>query len=165
MPLNLKLIRYGSLNPRQQENYNYQKLSGLLADYGFVTMRLTDDWKGADMIAQHIDGDTFLKIQLKGRLTFCVKYEGRGLYIAFRRGKDWYLYPHDEIMARVNAVVKFTHTPTWKSGGEYTFAGLTKPLLQILNPYQIEPSRNRQPKLKSFDDDDVSHNGRHPTPQ
>jgi hypothetical protein len=65
MPLNLKLIRYGSLKPRQQENYNYQKLSALLADYGFVTMRLSDDWKGADMIAQHIDGDTFLKFSLR----------------------------------------------------------------------------------------------------
>jgi hypothetical protein len=51
MPLNLKLISYASLNPRQKENYNYQKLSALLADYGFVTMRLSDDWRGADMIA------------------------------------------------------------------------------------------------------------------
>ena|SRR5215213_4212119 len=165
MPLNLELIRYGSLNPRQQENYNYQKLSGLLADYGFVTMRLSDDWKGADMIAQHIDGDTFLKIQLKGRLTFCGKYEGRGLYIAFRRNKDWYLYPHDEIMTRVDAVVKFRTTPTWKSDEEYSFAGPTKPLLQILNPYQIEPSRNRQPKLKSFEDDDASNEGMHSAPR
>jgi len=93
MSLNLALIRYGSLNARQKENYNYQKLSALLADYGFVTMRLSDDWNGADMIAQHVDGDTFLKIQLKGRLTFCKKYEGRNLHVAFRRGKDWYLLP------------------------------------------------------------------------
>ena len=52
MSLNLELITYSSLNPRQKENYNYQKLSALLADYGFVTMRLSDDWQGADMIAQ-----------------------------------------------------------------------------------------------------------------
>jgi hypothetical protein len=80
MPLNLKLIKYASLNSRQKENYNYQKLSALLADYGFVTMRLSDDWKGADMIAQHIDGETFLKIQLKSRLTFCMKYQTGALY-------------------------------------------------------------------------------------
>jgi hypothetical protein len=158
MPLNLKLIRYGSLNPRQRENYNYQKLSALLADYGFVTMRLSDDWKGADLIAQHIDGDTFLKIQLKGRLTFCMKYQDRGLYIAFRRGKDWYLYPHDEMLAKVDAVVKFRRNPSWKNGGDYSFAKLTKPLLQILNPYQIEPSRNLKPKLKSFDEHDAASN-------
>src|SRR5215213_3290356 len=156
MPLNLKLIRYGSLNKRQKENYNYQKFSALLADYGFVTMRLSDDWNGADMIAQHVDGNTFLKIQLKGRLTFCMKYEGKGLYVAFRSGKDWYLYPHDEILARVHSAVKFRNTLAWKNGREYSFAKLTKPLLQILNPYQIEHSRNLQPKLKSFDERDAA---------
>lgn len=151
MPLNLQLIKYGSLNARQKENYNYQKLSALLADYGFVTMRLSDDWKGADLIAQHVDGDTFLKIQLKSRLTFCEKYKGRGLYIAFRRLNDWYLYPHDEILEKVDAVVKFRITPSWKTGGDYSFAKLTKSLSQILDPYQIEPSRNLQQKLKLDD--------------
>lgn len=151
MPLNLKLIKYTSLNPRQRENYNYHKLSALLADYGFVTMRLSDDWKGADMIAQHIDGDTFLKIQLKSRLTFCAKYKDRGLHIAFRHGKDWYLYPHDEMLVKVDAIVKFTGTPSWANGGDYSFARLTKLLSQLLNPYQIEHSRNRQPKLANLE--------------
>lgn len=151
MPLNLKLIRYGSLNPRQKENYNYQKLSALLADYGFVTMRLSDDWNGADLIAQHINGDTFLKIQLKGRLTFCKKYMGKGIYIAFRRGRDWYLYPHDEMLEKVERIVKFKHTSSWANDGTQSFAKLTKPLFQILNPYQIEPSRNLQRKLELDD--------------
>jgi len=151
MPLNLKLITYSSLNPRQKENYNYQKLSALLADYGFVTMRLSDDWRGADMIAQHIDGDTFLKIQLKSRLTFCVKYQEKGIHIAFRRGKDWYLYPHDEMLPKIDAVIKFTNTSSWKIGGECSVARLTKPLFQLLNPYQIEHSRNLQPKLKNLE--------------
>jgi hypothetical protein len=151
MPLNLELIKYASLNPRQKENYNYQKLSALLADYGFVTMRLSDDWRGADMIAQHIDGDTFLKIQLKSRLTFCVKYQEKSLHIAFRRGKDWYLYPHDEMLPKIDAVINFTGTSSWKIGGECSVARLTKPLFQILNPYQIEHSRNRQPKLTNLE--------------
>jgi hypothetical protein len=55
-------------------------------------------------------------------------------------------------LARVDAIVKFRNTSTWKNDGDYSFAKLTKPLLQILNPYQIEPSRNQQPKLKSFDE-------------
>ena len=151
MPLNLKLITYANLNPRQKENYNYQKLSALLADYGFVTMRLSDDWQGADMIAQHINGDTFLKIQLKSRLTFCMKYQDKGIYIAFRRGKDWYLYPHDEMLPKIDAVIKFTSTSSWKIGGECSIARLTKLLFQLLNPYQIEHSRNLQPKLKNLE--------------
>ena len=73
----LKPVIYDSLNSRQQENYNYQKLAGVLADFGFITHRLSDDWNGADMIAQHINGDSFIKIQLKGRLTFSKKYEGK----------------------------------------------------------------------------------------
>ena len=58
------------LNPREKENYNFLKVSAVLADYGFVTMRLSSDWQGADFIAQHLDGETFLKVQLKSRLTF-----------------------------------------------------------------------------------------------
>ena len=62
----LSRIAYHDLNARQQENYNFVKLSAVLADYGFVTMRLSADWQGADLIAQHVDGATFLKIQLSG---------------------------------------------------------------------------------------------------
>ncbi len=48
MPLNLTRIRYIELDARQKENYNYQKLAAVLADYGFVTMRLSSDWRGAE---------------------------------------------------------------------------------------------------------------------
>ena len=67
MPHSLQRVRYEDLSSRQQESHNFQKASAVLADYGFTTIRLTDDWRGADFIAQHIDGTTFLKVQLKGR--------------------------------------------------------------------------------------------------
>lgn len=79
-------IEYRSLNSRQQENYNFQKVAALLADYGFNCLRLSDDWQGADFIACHIDGQTFLKVQLKGRLTIDKKYVGKGIHIAFLHG-------------------------------------------------------------------------------
>jgi len=60
--MKLKHIDYVSLNSRQKENFNFQKVSGVLADYGFSTVRLTQDWRGADFIAQHSDGVTFLKV-------------------------------------------------------------------------------------------------------
>jgi hypothetical protein len=84
MRLGLKRIEYSKLNARQKENHNYQKVSALLADYGFVTLRLSDDWRGADFIAQHIDGETFLKVQLKSRLTLRQDYVGKDLFVAFR---------------------------------------------------------------------------------
>jgi len=151
MPLKLTRIQYKQLNAKQKENYNYQKLSAVLADYGFVTMRLTADWNGADLIAQHIDGDTILKIQLKGRLTFCGKYIGKGLHLAFPYKGDWYLYPHDELLERVHAMNGIKATSAWVESGVYTFASLTRALSQILIPYQIEPTRNRQLKLKLRD--------------
>ncbi len=60
--LNLKKVSYNDLNSRQKENYNYAHVTAVLADYGFTTMRLTDDWQGADFIAQHIDGEQFIKV-------------------------------------------------------------------------------------------------------
>jgi hypothetical protein len=144
MALNLTRIRYKDLDARQKENYNYQKLAAVLADYGFVTMRLSSDWKGADLIAQHINGDTIL-VQLKGRLTFCQKYIGKGLYIAFPRRGDWYLYPHDEFLEEVNAISRIKNTPSWTKKGIYSFPSLSKKLYQLLNQYQVEP---RQLKLQ-----------------
>lgn len=70
-------INYEELNTKQKENYNFQKISAHLADYGFNCLRLSDDWQGADFIACHISGSQFLKVQLKGRLTVNKKYEGR----------------------------------------------------------------------------------------
>jgi hypothetical protein len=147
MALNLTRISYKDLDARQKENYNYQKLSAVLADYGFVTMRLSSDWKGADLIAQHIKGDTIL-IQLKGRLTFCQKYIGQGLYIAFPRRGEWYIYPHDELLEKVNAIIGIKSTPSWTEKGVCSFASLSKRLYKLLNQYQIEP---RQLKLKMQD--------------
>lgn len=146
MPLKLTRIQYRQLNARQKENYNYQKLSALLADYGFVTIKLSSDWKGADLIAQHIDGDTVL-IQLKARLMFCKKYIGKELYIAFPYGNAWYLYPHDELLEKVHTLNGIKSTSTWTESGVYSFASLTKPLSQLLNPYQVEPSRQLKLKL------------------
>ncbi len=97
MTLKLSHINYSSLNARQKENFNFQKVSAVLADYGFVTIRLSDDWQGADFIAQHVDGETFIKVQLKGRLTFEKKYQGKDLYVAFHSNGSWYLFPHDEV--------------------------------------------------------------------
>jgi hypothetical protein len=77
--MNLTRVSYDDLNPRQKENFNFAKLAAQLADYGFAALRLSDDWKGADLIAVHIDGEKDIKVQLKGRLTFERKYLGRSL--------------------------------------------------------------------------------------
>jgi hypothetical protein len=141
MPLTLTHIRYADLNGRQQENFNYQKVSAVLADYGFVTLRLSDDWQGADFIAQHVDGETFVKVQLKGRLTFSKKYIGKGLYVAFHTKGDWFLYPHDDLLKVVLAVTGIGKTRSWKKKrGGYSFPRLSRQLRELLTPYKIAGS-------------------------
>ena len=122
MPLNLSRTDYSDLNSRQRENYNFQKLSAVLADYGFATLRLSDDWSYADFLAQHVDGGTILRIQLKGRLLFDKKYMGKELVIAFPDGDHWYLCPHDEVLDLVlTETGTMTGTKSWDEHGQYSF--------------------------------------------
>ena len=130
-------VEYSALNARQQESYNFAKVSAVLADYGFTTIRLTDDWQGADFIAQHIDGETFLKVQLKGRATIDKKYVGKGIFIAFRDGDDWFLYPHDEVVDVLIAETGIEGTESWAERGHYNFPRLSRDLRAILDSYRL----------------------------
>lgn len=131
-------VQYADLNARQKENYNFQKISAVLADFGFVTLRLTDDWQGADFIAQHINGETFLKVQLKGRLTFDRKYIGKDLYVAFEHQGAWYLYPHDELLNKVLLETNtMSGTLSWEQRGRYSWNSLSQQLLSLLEPFRI----------------------------
>ncbi len=44
--MKLQRIQYAELNSRQQEIFNFQKVAGLLADFGFNCIKLADDWQG-----------------------------------------------------------------------------------------------------------------------
>lgn len=94
---------YSDLNSRQKENFNFHKVAARLADYGFNCLRLTDDWQGADFIACHINGDTFLKVQLKGRFVIERKYQGKDIHIAFIHGDTVYLYNHDQLVSHLES--------------------------------------------------------------
>ena len=136
MTTTLQPIDYSQLNARQKECYNFQKVSALLADYGFATIRLSSDWQGADFIAQHLDG-TFLKVQLKGRLVLDRKYEGQNLYLCFRDGAQWYLYPHDEVMTLLLASTEITTTDSWQQHGGYSWPGLSLNIQKLLAPWRL----------------------------
>lgn len=129
-------IRYEKLNAKQKERYNYQKVSAVLADYGFITIPLSDDWNGADFLAVPIQGDV-LKIQLKGRLTFMKKYLGKGLHICFRDENSWFLYPHDEFLAQVSLDSSIQDTESWRDEGAYSFPKLSVRLREQLLAFKI----------------------------
>ena len=141
-----KKIGYAELNSRQQENYNFQKVAAHLADYGFNCLRLSDDWQGADFIACHRDGETFLKVQLKGRLEIDQKYSGKEIYIAFTHtnsdgSKVFYVYPHDEVRDLLLEYGKKKGTViesiSWKEKGGYSWGYLSADIKELLQPYKV----------------------------
>ena len=138
-------ISYRELNARQKENFNFQKVSAVLADYGFVTFRLSDDWQGADFIALRISGEV-LRVQLKSRLAFFEKYRGKGLHVAFADRETWYLYPHDDLLDQVLQNTKIRSSASWKSGG-YTFSKLSRQLRELLEPYKISGDTSAIPNV------------------
>ncbi len=131
-------ITYSKLNAKQKEIYNFQKVSALFADYGYTTIKLSDDWSGADFIALHFNNKDILRVQLKGRLTFEKKYKKKNLHICFhdKLSDDWYLYSHDEVLKKVNSTIK--SSKYWNIHGSYSFPRLSVNLKKILSNYIIE---------------------------
>lgn len=137
-----KPIAYEDLNSPQQETYNFHKIAARLADYGFNCIPLNDDWLGADFLASHVDGKTFLKVQQKGRFEVNKKYFGKDLYIAFRHKKtdNVYVYPHDLIRQKLiewgKEKGKLVDTESWKRGS-FHWESPTKEHLKLLEPYKF----------------------------
>ena len=108
-------VNYQELNAKQKENYNYHKVASALADYGYDSMRLNNDWKGADFIA--VKGDDMLKVQLKGRFTIDKKYIGKDLYVAFLESNAVKIYNHDLIVQELSENI--IESKSWKVKGLY----------------------------------------------
>lgn len=132
--MQLQKINYNDLNSKAKEMYNFQKVSAKLADYGFTTMWLNNDWQGADFIAVHIDGITDLKVQLKGRLSFNKKYIGKNIYICFIEDSEIYLYPHDLVLEQIENKIS---DKTYLETGSWSSPKLTRENRELLTPYKL----------------------------
>ena len=138
--MKFKKIPYEQLNARQQENYDYHKITGKLADYGYSCSRLSDDWQGADFIAIHIDGKSFVKVQQKGRFEVDgLRYKGKKIWIAFRdnHSNRIFIYPHDKALKHVedgitnkNAIFWITFRRNWNK--------ITKRNMEFLSNYELK---------------------------
>jgi hypothetical protein len=115
-------IEYSSLNARQKENYNFHKVAGALAEYGYNSMRLNDDWQGADFIA--IKNNEMLKIQLKGRFTIDKKYIGKNIYIAYIEDGVVKIYFHDDVINSLGG--RIMETKSWRLNGRYSWGKTPK---------------------------------------
>lgn len=136
--MQLTRIRYSELNSPQKEHYNFHKVASLLADYGFNSIKLSDDWQGADFIACHNDGMTTLKVQLKSRPTIDKKYIGKDIAIAFPLSGNWYLVAHDELLDIVGQHTNWLNTESWKTAGCYHSVSLNAQVLGMLTSHKLE---------------------------
>jgi hypothetical protein len=129
-------IRYSELNAAQKENFNAAKLAARLADFGYHTIRLSDDWGGADVIAIHVSGTSDIRIQIKGRLTVARKYQGKGLFLAFSdEDAGWIVYPHDVVLRSIEP--RIAHTSSWTEQGLYTWPSLPEWAVSLLAEYKL----------------------------
>ncbi|NRA39110.1 MAG: hypothetical protein HRU15_13280 [Planctomycetes bacterium] len=133
--MQLTRINYSELNNKQKEIYNFQKISAILADYGFNCIKLADDWQGADFLAYHKDGMETLKVQLKGRLTIDKKYLNKELYMTFSCHDHWYLIKHDDLIEHIRTTTNWLNTDSWVKEGFYHSANPNKQLHE-LNPLE-----------------------------
>ena len=132
-----KKINYSKLNPRQKEIYNFQKIGGQLAEYGFNCIKLVDDWQGADFLAYHKDGTNTLKVQLKARLTIDKKYTKKELYIAFPFKGSWYLIKHDLLVEKVQNNTNWLKTDSWLKKGHYSSYAPNAKLIKALQRFKL----------------------------
>ncbi|WP_282117160.1 hypothetical protein [Cellulophaga baltica] len=130
-------IDYTELNARQKEGFNFHKIAAKLADFGFNSMWLTDDWRGADFISVHKDGNLMLKVQLKGRFTVHSKYLDKEIYITFSdQNVMWYLYPHDKFHRLV-----MKHSDGANKHGARSIGYIPKWLLPHLETYCLTDNK------------------------
>tara|TARA_R110002012_G_scaffold219568_4_gene391035 strand:- start:10524 stop:10958 length:435 start_codon:yes stop_codon:yes gene_type:complete len=137
-PFVLKKVIYSDLNSRQKETYNFHRVAGRLAEYGYNSILLSDDWLGADFIAYHNDGERFYRVQLKGRMTIDDKYTGKSLYIAFIDGDRVYLYPHDEMANRIDAAGRINGSVSWNKYRSYSWPSVSSWMRELLSDFEVK---------------------------
>lgn len=121
-------IDYYNLNSKEKENHNYHKIAASLADYGYDSMRLNNDWDGADFIA--IRQNKILKIQLKGRFTIDKKYIGKDIFVSFFEEGKVKIYKHDEALKLIPENVKTSKS--WSEVGSYSWGKTPKYFNEII---------------------------------
>jgi hypothetical protein len=136
-------IPYATLNARQKEIFNFQKLSATLADYGFNCIKLADDWGGADFIAYHVITTKTLKIQLKSRISIGAKYVGKDIWVAFPHKRFWYLIEHDRLVEKIEESTDWLHTSSWLTGNAYSSVSINPTLLNALAENKLGPVYGR----------------------
>lgn len=138
-PQHFEIVNYNSLNAKQKELFNFQKIAATLANYGFNCIKLADDWQGADFLAHHVNGTTALKVQLKSRVTIQRKYCDKDIWIAFPYEQSWYLIEHDRLIEKIGEHTTWLDSPSWVEKHGYSSANISASLLESLAENRLGP--------------------------
>lgn len=130
-------IDYKSLGHNQKKIFNIQKISSVLADYGFEITRCDYKSDGFDFIAQHFHNSTAYKAVMRTRLRFEKRYSNKGLHLCFQYHNIWYMYDHDELFDKVIQTGIIKDTDSWEVVGNYNFPKISPALLETLEKYKL----------------------------
>lgn len=106
-------------------------------------IKLADDWQGADFLAYHKDGETTLRVQLKGRTTIDRKYIGKSLHIAFPIAGEWHIIDHDQLVEFCGSHTNWLKTRSWLIDGGYNSANPGASLRSALAPFRLGDGADR----------------------
>lgn len=135
--IKLRKVSYSELKARQKEVYNFQKVAGLMAEYGFNCIKLADDWQHADFLAYHKDGKSTLKVQLKSRLAVSKNYQRKSLYMAFPVAREWYLVEHDALVGLIGQHTTWLKSESWRQKGGYSSNNPNPSLVAALERWKL----------------------------
>lgn len=131
-------VRFADLSDRLKRNFNYQKVSAVLADYGFATFWISED--GADFLAIHKDGGvrSVRKVLIKEWITIADECRGKDIWIAAPHARGWFIYPHDAMLELIEAVEPFKCAASWQTDKLHSWQSPSNALLDTLAPYFVE---------------------------
>jgi len=92
---------------------------------------------GIDFILYRESDGEVRQVQLKGRRMIDKKYIGRNIWMAFPIDGDWYMVPHDEMVALAEADGKTTKTKSWIEGGAYSWPRPSAAMIAECEPYRF----------------------------
>ena len=120
-----------------REVINRNTVVSLALDQGFNAFLPVYDG-GVDFILYRESDSLVRKVQLKGRWTIDRKYLDRDIWVAFPIAGDWYVMPHDAMVALAEAE-GVTKTASWMDGGTYSKPRPSKATIAGCTPYRFNP--------------------------
>lgn len=91
---------------------------------------------GVDFILYQERDGLLRKVQLKSRWSIDRKYQGRDIWMAFPMAGEWYVMPHDTMVAMAEAD-GITKTASWAVGGAYSKPKPSIATIAACAPYRL----------------------------